>query len=109
MSKALSDNNKPPHSNTGTIVQINFQLCYSVFLAAVGILIWPSDPHWYAFGAMSIFCWLAAVGLVFKSLRQMWNIQASNKKWRAFQKRGKAPKQARLANKRALQNSGMQQ
>lgn len=108
MSKAPTDNNKPPHNNTGTIFEINFQLGYGTLLVIGGVLMWPSDPHWWAFGAMSIICWLAAGGLVFKSLRQMGQLHVYYKRMRAFQKRGKAPKQARLANKQAQQNGGMQ-
>lgn len=96
-----------PFNNTRTIYEINFQLGYAVLLAVVGNLIWPSDPHWWAFGAMSIICWLVTGGLIFKSLRQMWEIRSNYKKWRAFQARGKAPKQAKLASKQAQQNGGM--
>lgn len=107
MSKPTPDNNKPPFDNTGMIVQINFQLGYAVILVAVSFWIWPTDPHFYAFAVMSIFCRFAAGGLVFKSLRQMWSIHKTAKKWREFQKRGKAPKNARLVSDRDLAGKGM--
>lgn len=107
MSKPRPDNNKPPFDNAETIVQINFQLGYAVALVVVSYWIWPTDPHWYAFAVMSIFCRLAAGGLVFKSLRQMWSLHKRRKQWREFQKRGKAPKNARLVADSDLHRKGM--
>lgn len=96
-----------PFKENTTIAEINFKLAFAVFLIAMGYWIWPSDPRWYAFYAMAVILYLASAGLVFNALRLMRQLQISRKKWKEFEKRGNAPKNARLATKNDLAARGM--
>lgn len=96
-----------PFPESGTVLEINSKLLYSVFLMAIAIWIWPSDERWYAFYAMSVICWLAATALIFNALHSMRQLQIKRRKWNEIQARGKAPKQATLASVSAQNNGGM--
>ena len=98
---------EPPYDHTGEIVKINASLCWAVALVFAAIWIWPSDPHWYAFYGLGVILCLAALGLVFNSLRTMRKLQKTRRKWREIQALGNSPKNARLVSKHDLQRGDM--
>lgn len=102
-----ANGNKPPFDDRPLIVAINSQLGYAAILAIVASWIWPTDPRWFGFGFMSIMMGAAAVALVLRSFGQMVKIHRRNREWKSYQKRGYAPKNARLASDEDMRRGNM--
>ena len=98
---------KPPYDHTGEIFKINASLCYALALVFAAIYIWPSDPRWYAFYGLSVILCLAAIGLVFGSLRKMRKLKKERDAWAKILALGNSPKNAMLLSKHDLQNEDM--
>ena len=98
---------KPPYDHTEETFRINAFLCYALALVCTAIWIWPSDPRWYAFYGFSVILCLAALGLVFGSLRTMRKLKKERDAWAIILALGNSPKNATLLSKHDLQNEDM--
>lgn len=107
MSKAQTDNNRQPFNNTGTIVLINFLLGYAAILVVVSFWIWPTDPHWWAFGLMSIILCLGATALIARAFNLIRKLHSRDRAIEEIQSRGKAPASGGLASTERLKERGL--
>ncbi len=98
---------EPPYDHTGEIFQINASLCWATALVFTAYYVWPSNLRWYAFYGFSVILCLAALGLVFNSLRLMRKIGKERAAWIRILKLGNTPTNAKLMSKHDMQDEGM--
>jgi len=94
------------NSSWGEIAKINLMAAYGCFLILAGYVVYPSDPHWWAFGFLSICLYLAAAGLIGKAVSAAIKLRRDDA-IRGDMLTRPAPHNAKLANRKDLEKAGM--
>ncbi|WP_306257353.1 hypothetical protein [Pararhizobium sp. IMCC21322] len=94
------------NSSWRDVAKINLMIAYGCFLIFVGYVVYPTDPHWWAFGFLSICCFLSAAGLIGKAISAALKLR-QNDAVRDDMLTRPAPHNAKLASREDLEKAGM--
>ncbi|MEM7069443.1 MAG: hypothetical protein AAF478_11225 [Pseudomonadota bacterium] len=98
---------QPPFDEAGVVLGVNGKLLQGFLAGGIAWWCWPSDPYWWGFYIYSVILWAASVCFVAEGLRSYFKLRAAKRRWRAIEKMGNRPKNARLVGKSGLQQKGM--
>lgn len=103
----MSASQKPGGKNLGAIIGINMQLLFATGFGVAAYTSWPSDPHWWGFGVVSVLFGMGSAGCVINALREMNALYRKNKALAEYMAQGGTPKTAQLASTERLEQAGM--